>query len=822
MMGIGGSGVVHTDLIDLELDAQRRQRFRRRLQRIVIPVVYVIVMLGAILAIATVSYHRNRRDALALSDDLLRLLHHRIATEVKDYLTPAADMARLVAGVLQNEAFGTAFPPFTSALSMQVLKSYPQLAMVYVADTKGNFLMQKKMPDASIHTKSIEHTTAAAPQVTWIRRDPRGEVIAVEDVTDDTYDPRTRPWYRGAITDRDLHWSDVYVFFTDQKPGLTAALPMVADDGEIRGVLGLDIELEQMSAFLASLSIGRSGQAMIIDEAGRLIAYPDLARTLKQVGDELQPVRLDELGDPVLTRAFDRFRVEGPGHRILNVNGRHYISAASSLHTTTGRNWSVLSVVPEEDFVGFVTRNTRKALAMSLVIVGLASVLAALLVVQGLRADRHAQLVLERQQQLEAQSRAFSALASQAALFDPDDTDSLTKLTEVVSDTVKARRVSLWRLVNGARGLICDDCYDRESAGHTQGAQFARDDLPLLFEVLDQCGELAVRKADSDPRTAELHRLYLHPFGCDALLAVPIVSHDTAIGSVWFEDERRAADWDTETLAFARAIASMLALRLSARVNTRRDGVPAALSQQHVDPGDRATDAMPLTGVATGAVGPGFIPRPAMRTAAIADERASAFLSRLSARGLNRETMGGHVCPDTTVMFVQFTDPLMLAERADDTEATCVVDHLVRYLEDLATAHGVEYLKIMSAEIVCAAGFDGNPDDGARTLADMALDVQERCVRLFAELHTRLEFRIGMDTGVVIGSPVGRAGQSYNLWGEAVRAAEWMAETGTAGSIQVTESTYQRLRSRYLFKVRGTYYLRDVGELSTYMVTGRL
>jgi adenylate cyclase len=164
----------------------------------------------------------------------------------------------------------------------------------------------------------------------------------------------------------------------------------------------------------------------------------------------------------------------------------------------------------------------------------------------------------------------------------------------------------------------------------------------------------------------------------------------------------------------------------------------------------------------------------------------------------------------------------MLAERADDTEATCVVDHLVRYLEDLATAHGVEYLKIMSAEIVCAAGFDGNPDDGARVLADMALDVQERCVRLFAELHTRLEFRIGMDTGVVIGSPVGRAGQSYNLWGEAVRAAEWMAETGMAGSIQVTESMYRRLRNRYLFKVRGTYYLRDVGELSTYMVTGRL
>jgi class 3 adenylate cyclase len=806
-----GSVMVQTELIDAERDTQRRQRLRRRLRRIVIPVACVMVMLGAILAIAMFSYHQNRRDALALSDDLLRLLHHRIATEVKNYLAPASDMARLAAGVLQNQAFGPAFPPFSAALTMQVLKNYPQLAMVYVADTQGNFLMHKKMPDTSIHTKRIEYTDAATPRVSWRRRNPQGEVVAVEEVTEDAYDPRVRPWYRGAITDRDLHWSDVYIFFTDQQPGVTASVPMITDDGEIRGVLGLDITLEQMSAFLASLRIGRSGQAIIIDEAGRLVAYPGLARTFQQGGENFQLMRLDELGDPVLTRAFDRFRVTGLGHRILDVDGQQYLSTASSLRATVGRNWCVLSVVPAEDFVGFVTRNNRKALAMSGVIVGLASLLAALLVVQGLRADRNAQLVLDRQQQLEAQSRAFSALASQAALFDPEDTDSLATLTAIASDTVRVRRVSLWCLVNEAQGLICNQCYDRESDGHTQGAQFARGDVPLLFEVFDRCGELAVLKADSDPRTAELHRLYLHPFGCDALLAVPIVTHDTSIGSVWFEDERRAVDWDPETLTFARAIANMLALRMSPDMRARRAGVPAALAQERVDPGGRAANVMPFTGITAGAVSPRFVPQQAMRTTAIADERVSAFMARLRARGLNHETMGVHVYPDTTVLFVQFTDPLALAERTDDPEAICVVDHLARYLEDLATAHGIEYLKIISDEIVCAAGFDGNPDDSARILADMALDVQERCVRLFAELHTRLEFRLGMNTGVVIGSPVGRAGQSYNLWGEAVRAAAWMAETGMAGSIQVTESTYRRLRDSYLFKVRGTYYLRDVG-----------
>jgi class 3 adenylate cyclase len=211
-----------------------------------------------------------------------------------------------------------------------------------------------------------------------------------------------------------------------------------------------------------------------------------------------------------------------------------------------------------------------------------------------------------------------------------------------------------------------------------------------------------------------------------------------------------------------------------------------------------------------------------MRTTAIADDRASAFMARLATHGLDRQTMGAHVYPETTVLVGQFTDPLSLAERPDDEAATSVVDHLVRHLEDLAAAHRIEYLKIMSAEFVCAVGFDDNPEHSIRALADVALDLQECCVRLFVDRHSRMEFRLGMDTGVVIGSPVGRGEGSYNLWGEAVRAAQLMAETSLAGCIQVTASTYRCLRDRYLFKVRGAYYLQDVGELSTYILTGRI
>ena len=138
------------------------------------------------------------------------------------------------------------------------------------------------MPDGRIDTKLIEHQ-GERRDVRWIRRNAQGQVITIESVAGDTYDPRVRPWYLGAVDSKTLFWTDVYVFFTDQAPGITAALPILQYD-QVQAVFGLDIELKELSAFLASLAIGQRGLAMILDRQGRLVAYPKVAHMLKKVG----------------------------------------------------------------------------------------------------------------------------------------------------------------------------------------------------------------------------------------------------------------------------------------------------------------------------------------------------------------------------------------------------------------------------------------------------------------------------------------------------------------------------------------------------------
>lgn len=795
----------------------------RRLLRVIIPVGGVLIIMTAIMTISMVSYYNNRRDTLALSKDLLEALDRRIHSELDAYLTPASDLVRMGAESMR-EYIDKIWSPSRTPLGLQIINAYPQLSSFFSADPQGNFVMHKQNPDGTIDTKIIEREPSNVT-VTWKRRDADGKVVDTETSSDDTYDPRARSWYEGAVQTRNLYWSDVYIFFTDKKPGITVSYPMFSQNDQLLAVVGIDIKLEKVSEFLANLKIGTNGRAMILQDDGTLVAYPEMDRTYKRSGDSLETVMLDELDDPVLTRAFNHFKIDGHGRRILIVDDRRYLNTITSLKMIVGRDWSVMIVVPEEDFVGFLRDDLRKALLMTSIIVLIAGILAVLLVRQGLRADRNAQLVLERKQEIEAQSRAFSKLASKTALWDPEDIESLEELTEIVSATMAVGRVSVWGYYQDEKILKCEDSFDRRTNGHTRGTELNLDDYPRLLQDLIKGEDIIIADSADDLRTSELHRVYLGPLGCAALLAMPVMPGGRLAGTVWFEHEETIRAWNSEDISFARAIAGMLALRLAAT------GVPDEAADP-IKSEETAGNLNDRTSATNSAAAISIVDKIDSKETAGPQKAGEhqkgngqkiSFEERLLKQGLSQSNIKADVYDNVPVLVLRFTDPFALAQYFGGRDKqTTAVDHLICHFEDLFEAGRLDYWKIFSDQIVCAAGMQDNSNHPVDAIADLALSFQDTCSHLFADLDKPMEFKIGIDTGGVIGSPVGRRQKSYNIWGEAVSTASVMADNGVSGGIQVSETTYRRLRQNYLFKVRGRFYLQNIGEISTYLLTGRI
>ena len=350
------------------------------------------------------------------------------------------------------------------------------------------------------------------------------------------------------------------------------------------------------------------------------------------------------------------------------------------------------------------------------------------------------------------------------------------------------------------------------------------DDYPQLFQDLIEGEDIIIADAAVDPRTSELHRVYLGPLGSTSLLAIPVMSGGKLAGAVWFEHEEAIRTWDFEDISFARAIAGMLALRLSATgvadevagqdksvdragdLNDRTSATQSASTISAVDKTDSDESVRPEP--------TGDLPK--------GKGRKISFSERLLQRGLDPGSIKADVYDDVTVLVLRFTDPLALAEYFGGDNPTTAVDHLICHFEGLFDDHGVDYWKIISDQIVCATGLEDNSNRPVDAIADLALSFQDKCSHLFADLDKPMEFKIGIDTGGIIGSTVGRRQKSYNIWGEAVSTASMMADNGVTGGIQVSETAYRRLQQNYLFRVRGHYYLQNIGEISTYLLTGRI
>jgi class 3 adenylate cyclase len=786
------------EVVDLSQDPREaRAERRRRIGRVVLPMLTAALLIGAALATIAINHVNSRRDALALADSVLQALEKRIVTEIENWLSPAERAVRLLYEAEKRGAF-TRGVRLAEPLSMALLNSVRHVSIVSIADSEGNYFMFRRNAVGGIDTKVITQTPAR--RVVNTIRDADGTVIRTYEDPQDRFDPRTRPWYLGAAASDGVHWTEIYVFFTDRVPGLTVSVAVRDESGALKGVFGADIRLDALSAFLAGLAIGETGRAMIIDRRGTLVAFPDAERAIKQVGDTLSPVHLDELNDSVLTRAFNVFRVEGPGRRTVEVDGERHLTIAAPVPDLIGNDWTVLIVVPEDEFVGFVTRNSRLALLAAAVVGVFTLALADMLVRQGLRADRNARLLSRRSGIVAARSDAFATLAADAALVGTGSEKALQRCTETIARTLGARRVSVWRFSASHAALRCEDGFDAERHAHAAGTRLGREEVPQGFTALLE-STVDVTDAAREPALAGLHRAYLQPLDSRALLSVPIRAGGETVGLLWVED--RAADADG-AVAFATAAATLLAPHMT--------GVQAP---QRIVPLEAPT--------ALAAAG-GAAPRPRRHLpgdGVLGRERAQVFMQRLTERGIGERGLAAEVFRDVTVLVLEFTDAIALADAAPDAPGSPLADQAIRIVQEVTASHGIEYLRLSGESVVAADGFVTGGPDRAAAVAAAALDLQGRLAALFHAANQRLGFRIGIDTGTVIGSAVGADGRTFNIWGEAVRTARAMAMSSPEAAIQVSGTTHEAIASTCLMRPRGRFWIEGAGEIATYILTAR-
>lgn len=246
-----------------------------------------------------------------------------------------------------------------------MLRNMPQVSLVGAGDGQGNAynLVRQSTNWLSQEIRPAEWGNRSR----WKEFSVGGEFVREWwDETD--FDPRTRPWYTGAMEASQAggefeagsslglspFWTKPYKFYTTSKYGLTVATTVPFTNG-LDAVVYFDVHLDNLDAFVAENAPSANGATLVLNNRGEVLAWPgqgEYSRDKVLAGDggvELAANRL-----PGLAAAVRYWKNTGKPAELkerIRHEGEWYWLAFRAL-PQAGATAHVLVLVPQNDLLG--------------------------------------------------------------------------------------------------------------------------------------------------------------------------------------------------------------------------------------------------------------------------------------------------------------------------------------------------------------------------------------------------------------------------------------------------------------------------------------
>jgi len=171
-----------------------------------------------------------------------------------------------------------------------------------------------------------------------------------------------------------------------------------------------------------------------------------------------------------------------------------------------------------------------------------------------------------------------------------------------------------------------------------------------------------------------------------------------------------------------------------------------------------------------------------------------------------------------SILFADLVGFTPLTASLAPVEMVNLLNQIVSHFDILVEKYDLEKIRTIGDNYMVASGVPRPRPDHAQAMAHLALEMNSYVENLPAIQGKRLAFRIGINSGPVIGGVIGRKKFVYDLWGDAVNVASRMESQGVPGRIQITHNTYELLKDEFVCEPRGALEVKGRGELQTWFL----
>ncbi|MDJ0713234.1 MAG: cache domain-containing protein [Prochloraceae cyanobacterium] len=273
------------------------------------------------------------------------------------------------------------------AFLVNVAQANPNFTWVQFGDANGDFFGARRISkdmirfhfrdwneENKITTKTVN--TYELQNNKWVKTDS-----FQEEMNPPFYAPN-RPWYKNAIKNPEKPAWTVYIYRSSNAPGMDGTVT-VEKEGKTIGVIGVGIELKQLSEYLRQLREQKESEVFIINSKNELIASTDFNEVMPARTADRNAFQLEHLSDtknPLLqyaskaistnlvsiseAKSLQKYAYTDPKSK-----EKYYVSLTPIGYL----DWVVVTVIPENSYLDEIKRN-KEILLIAIVVFSLTTV----------------------------------------------------------------------------------------------------------------------------------------------------------------------------------------------------------------------------------------------------------------------------------------------------------------------------------------------------------------------------------------------------------------------------------------------------------------
>ena len=344
---------------------------------------FVLLALPLMVALVLITYTSTNEAVSRTAQAMAERFNAQVVKNIQQVIDPISSLSSSTAVMVSSEQ-GYFRKDASWAYLKTCIEQTIDLRGAYFAYPDGSFRATYRADGRAVFFGK-EAPAEAQWAYRWLQRGPQGQakdqihfVNAKGDILEERnievpYDPRKRPWFEASVNKKKANLIGPTVFASSGQVGLTFSAPVYVN-GEIAGVVGMDMTLQSLGKFLNANRISENSLAVIIDRDQKVVATSSDDDALVKLDGQLLVPALSDLRSSLPRKALASLPAKDHVGVFLfgNQEGKQdHLALLSPIPLKAHGDWKVLVIAPRSDFLSDIVSNIGRITILGVVLLGL-------------------------------------------------------------------------------------------------------------------------------------------------------------------------------------------------------------------------------------------------------------------------------------------------------------------------------------------------------------------------------------------------------------------------------------------------------------------